>query len=176
MKGVGDLNNSLNAMFRTVSEYEMQNKPNKQQEDQISPGVKQIATKEKERVRKERADKEKDIKFPVTPEQREELRRLAKGLKVKNRDPGRKYETISNTHVLKKAFDHYLIFKEQFPPLIYKDTGQYMHAAPLLRDFELIEQLSLKWNLSLRKTVYRLIMNFIFRHGEVDAVAYRAGK
>lgn len=163
-------------MFRSVSYVERQQKPINQQEDQLSPGVKPIPTKDKERVRKERADKEKDIKFPVSPEQREELRRLAKLLKVKNRDPGRKYETISNTNILKKAFDHYLIYKEQFPPLIYKDTGQYMHAAPLLRDFELIEELSLKWNLSLRKTAYRLIMNFIFRHGEVDTVAYRAGK
>ncbi|MFD2614656.1 hypothetical protein [Paenibacillus gansuensis] len=135
----------------------------------------QASQKASVRVRKERKDKKKDIKFPVTPAQREELRRLAKDLRAEQNDPGKKYETISNTKLLKKALDHYAIFPERYPPLLYKDTRQYMHAEPMLADFRVIEELSLKWNLSLRKTVYRLIMNIIYR-GEVDSDAYRAGR
>lgn len=129
----------------------------------------------KQRIRNERADKKKDIKFPVTPAQREELRKIAKELRIENKDPSKKYETISNTHVLKKALDQYRIFPERFPPLVYSDTGQYMHAEPFLKDFDVIEELARKMNLSIRKTVYRLIMNYIFR-GEVDSDAYREGR
>lgn len=135
----------------------------------------QASQKASGRIRKERADKKKDIKFPVTPEQREELRRLAKALRSEQNEPRKKYETISNTNLLKKALDHQAIFPERYPPLLYKDTGQYMHTEPLMADFRQVEELSLKWNLSLRKTVYRLIMNIIYR-GEVDSDAYRAGK
>ncbi|MDQ0896270.1 MULTISPECIES: hypothetical protein [unclassified Paenibacillus] len=129
----------------------------------------------KHRTRNERADKKKDIKFPVTPAQREELRKLAKELRIENKDPSKKYETISNTHVLKKALEQYSIFPERYPPLVYSDTGQYMHAELLLRDFDYIEELARKMNLSIRKTVYRLIMNYIHR-GEVDSDAYREGR
>lgn len=128
-----------------------------------------------QRVRRERADKKKDIKFPVTREQREELRRLAKELRAEHKDWSKKYETISNTNLLKKALEKHKIFPEHFPPLLYTDTGQYMHVEPLLPDYEIIEELAFKWNLSLRKTVYRLIMNFIYR-GEVDSDAYREGR
>ncbi len=155
--------NNLNAIFRPQKEV---------------PEVKPIETTqvklEKPR-RRERADRKKDIKFPVDERQHEELRRRAKELKVKNRDPNRKYETISNTDILLKALDQCSVFPERFPPLIYSDTKKYMHAEPMLRDYERIEELALKWNLSLRKTVYRLIMNYIFR-GEVDSVAYRKGQ
>lgn len=128
----------------------------------------------KQRSRNERSDKKKDIKFPVTPSQREELRKIAKNLRLENKDPSKKYETISNTHVLKKALDQYSIFPERYPPLVYCDTGQYMHAEPFVKDFDVIEELARKLNLSVRKTVYRLIMNYIFR-GEVDSDAYREG-
>ncbi|MFC5402333.1 hypothetical protein [Cohnella soli] len=126
----------------------------------------------KGRVRRERSDKKKDIKFPVTPEQREELRRLASEMRIMDRKPGVKYETISNTAVLKKAMEQFAIFPERYPPLLYKDSGQYMHAEPILKEYEQIEALARRWNLSYRKTVYRLIMNYIFIK-EVDMDAYR---
>lgn len=196
------MNGSLNALFRP-SDDPVKQKENRLPQDQAmapvahtgrqkavhrpsegigkQPGSKTPSAKLQRpqitapRPRKERADKKKDIKFPVTPKQREELRRLAKELRIEQRDPSKKYETISNTHLLKKALEQQSIFPERFPPLVYKDTGQYMHAEPLLADFGRVEELSLKWNLSLRKTVYRLIMNIIYR-GEVDCDAYRAGR
>ncbi|MFC4812791.1 hypothetical protein [Paenibacillus sp. GCM10023250] len=128
--------------------------------------------KPKVRTRKERSDKKKDMKFPVTPEQREELRKRASELRIADRRPEIKYETISNTEILKQALEHYSIFPERYPPLVYKDTGQYMHAELLLPDYTEIEVLARKLNLSIRKTVYRLIMNYIYR-GDVDIHAYR---
>ena len=93
-------------------------------------------------------------------------------MRIKDRKPDLKYETISNTDILQKALEHFAIFPEHYPPLLYKDTGQYMHAEPILANYEQIEALSRRLNLSIRKTVYRLIMNFIFR-GDVDIYAYR---
>jgi hypothetical protein len=142
---------------------------------EMCPAPRQVSSNKSARVRKERVDKKKDIKFPVSPKQREELRRLARELRAEVNEPSKKFETISNTNLLKKALEHQSIFPERYPPLLYKDTGQYMHVEPPLADFRVIEELSLKWNLSLRKTVYRLIMNVIYR-GEVDSDAYRAGK
>lgn len=177
---------SLNSVFRASEHNQSQEEtpaalikpqkaPNIASDSKKEPAAFQLSQNASTRVRRERVDKKKDIKFPVTPEQREELRRLAKEIRIKQRDPSKKYETISNTILLKKALDHQSIFPERFPPLMYKDTGQYMHVEPLLTDYGLVEELSLKWNLSLRKTVYRLIMNVIYR-GEVDSDAYRAGK
>lgn len=169
------MSNSLNAIFRPNSEPEKRETPPKLEKRDLVASVKtQVVTKElpKRRLRKQRVDKKKDIKFPVTPEQREELRRLASDLRIQDRKPELKYETISNTVVLKKAMDQFAIFPERYPPLLYKDSGQYMHAEPLLGDYEQIEELARRLNLSIRKTVYRLIMNFIFR-GDVDIDAYR---
>lgn len=163
---------SLNSLFRPASEtvvVKIGEQVDKNSESRQAP------EKARQRFRAERVDKKKDIKFPVTPTQRETLRRLAKDMRKENRDPSRKYETISNTEVLKKALEQHCVFPERYPPLLYEDTGQYMHAEPLLRDHEQIEDLAIKWNLSIRKTVYRLIMNYIHR-GEVDSVAYRAGQ
>jgi hypothetical protein len=169
------MKSSLNALFHPSSELGKAQEAYVETKGLKVPSVPQKPEKGTKRVRKERADKKKDIKFPVTPEQREELRRIAKELRIKNRDPSRKYETISNSNVLKKALEQHSIFPERYPPLVYNNTIQYMHAEPLLRDYDHIEELSMTWNLSLRKTVHRLIMNFIFR-GEVDSVAYREGK
>jgi hypothetical protein len=169
------VSNSLNALFHPSKELYKAQEVHKESQTIVTTIDHQTPEKGSQRFRKERADKKKDIKFPVSPEQREELRRIAKDMRLKERDPSRKYETISNTHVLKKALDQQNIFPERYPPLVYQDTLQYMHVEPILRDFEHIEELSIVWNLSLRKTVYRLIMNFIFR-GEVDSNAYRAGR
>ncbi|SDO15469.1 hypothetical protein SAMN04487897_10927 [Paenibacillus sp. yr247] len=179
------MNTSLNAILRPSDPVKKMptSDLNKQLGNQNITESKQVVTtplkveftSHQQRTRRERSDKKKDIKFPVTPDQREELRKLAKELRIENKDPSRKYETISNTNVLKKALEQYSIFPERFPPLVYSDTGQYMHAEPLLRDFELIEELARKMNLSIRKTAYRLIMNYIYR-GEVDSDAYREGR
>ncbi|RUS44996.1 hypothetical protein [Cohnella sp. AR92] len=111
--------------------------------------------------RKERSDKLKDIKFPVTPRQREELRRRALALKVAARN-----ETISNTKILIAALNQHRLFPEQYPELVYEDTKQYMHAEPTLAVYDQIVELSMQWNVSIRKAAHRLIMNYIFR-GEV---------
>lgn len=108
-------------------------------------------------ARKERSDKLKDIKFPVTPEQRERLRRLAKQLPQESK----RNETVSNTVHLLQALKHYQLYPERCHEVVYKDTGQYMHAKPTRRDFEQIEELALLWNTSIRKATHRLIMNYL---------------
>ncbi|CAG7651192.1 hypothetical protein ACFQI7_27595 [Paenibacillus allorhizosphaerae] len=177
------MNTSLNAILRPAES--MKKIPGTDKKEHGNSNISQAkqpvvtsavdVTRPKQRTRKERSDKKKDIKFPVTPAQREELRKLAKELRIEKMDPTRKFETISNTLVLKKALEQYSIFPERYPPLVYSDTGQYMHAEALLRDYVIIEELAIKLNLSIRKTVYRLIMNYIYR-GEVDSNAYREGR
>lgn len=108
-------------------------------------------------ARKERADKLKDIKFPVTPEQREKLRRLAKEL-----PPGTKRnETVSNTKHLLQALEHFRMYPERCHEVIYEDTRQYMHVKPPRRVFDQIEEHALIWNTSIRKATHRLIMNYL---------------
>ncbi|WP_213428295.1 MULTISPECIES: hypothetical protein [Paenibacillus] len=108
-------------------------------------------------IRKERSDKLKDIKFPVTPDQREKLRRMAKIFSSK----GARNVTESSTLQLKQALDHYRLYPERCHEVIYQDTGQYMHVKPTRRMYDEIEELSYKWNLSIRKTTHRLLMNFL---------------
>ncbi|QHW35495.1 hypothetical protein GZH47_31875 (plasmid) [Paenibacillus rhizovicinus] len=176
--------NSLNGIFSPISEPKVKAPPSKAQKPVAPPSappkpqyrpeppVAAAAPKNKARTRRERSDKKKDMKFPVTPEQREDLRKRASELRIADRKPEMKYETISNTAILKQALEHYAIFPERYPPLVYKDTGQYMHAELLLPDYVEVEALARKLNLSIRKTVYRLIMNYIYR-GDVDIHAYR---
>lgn len=175
VEGGKGMNNSLNSIFRPVSEADRLKEAKSFTGVAKPTGAIQKAQRGSQRVRKVRSDKKMDIKFPVTPVQRQELRRLAKELRIIDKQPNKKYETISNTVLLKKAIDQEAIFPERYPPLLYTDTRQYMHVEPLRQQYEQIEELAFKWNLSLRKTVYRLIMNLIYR-GEVDIVANREGK
>lgn len=169
------MNTTLNSIFRPTGDHNRLKETKSPAKGNKSPRNVQKAERASQRVRKVRSDKKMDIKFPVTPLQRQELRRLAKELRIVEKQPNKKYETISNTVLLKKAIDQEAIFPERFPPLVYTDTRQYMHVEPLRQQYEQIEELAFKWNLSLRKTVYRLIMNLIYR-GEVDIVANREGK
>ncbi|NOU74242.1 hypothetical protein GC098_23065 [Paenibacillus sp. LMG 31458] len=84
--------------------------------------VNQFLNQEKQK-RKEPSHKIKDMKFPVTPEQRAELRKRA--VKAKN-------ETESNTRILLQALQQYKLNPDAFPRLEYQDTGVYMHAKPTL--------------------------------------------
>ncbi|CAN7762863.1 hypothetical protein LJR153_007134 [Paenibacillus sp. LjRoot153] len=103
--------------------------------------------------RREPSHKIKDMKFPVTSEQRIELRKRAN--KAKN-------ETESNTKILLQALQQYKLNPHAFPPLEYQDTGVYMHAKPTLLYFEEIENLYIELDeASRRSMVYRLIMNYI---------------
>ncbi|WP_054943605.1 hypothetical protein [Paenibacillus ihuae] len=169
------MNTTLNSIFRPVGDPGRLKETKAPTKEIKSSSSSQKAQKASQRVRKVRSDKKMDIKFPVTPLQRQELRRLAKELRIQDKQPSKKYETISNTVLLKKAIDQAAIFPERYPPLLYTDTRQYMHVEPLRQQYELIEELAFMWNLSLRKTVYRLIMNLIYR-GEVDIIANREGK
>ncbi|MFC5651008.1 hypothetical protein ACFPYJ_18230 [Paenibacillus solisilvae] len=112
-------------------------------------------------ARRERSDKLKDIKFPVTPSERQELRRRAIEMGVTGRN-----ETISNTKLLILALNQLRLYPEWYPPLVYKDSKQYMHVKPTGMVFKQIEELALQWNCSIRCACHRLLMNYIFK-GEV---------
>jgi hypothetical protein len=103
--------------------------------------------------RQERSDKVKDLKFPVSPEQRAELRRLAKVAKN---------ETESNTRILIAALQKYRHDPDSFPPLQYQDTGVYMHAKPIKFYWDQVEDLFIALDEGSRRSMaYRLIMNYI---------------
>lgn len=99
-----------------------------------------------------------NVKFPVTPSQRCELRRRAMMMKKERNDISRKYETISNTYILYNAIMELYINPEHLFFIEYVDTGQYMHVSLNKSMYECIFNISLCWNSSVRQTVYRLIM------------------
>ena len=70
-------------------------------------------------------------------------------------------QTLSNTNELKHALEMLQLHPRRFPPLLYKDTGQYLHVKLTMEEYKSVEELSLDWNLSIRKTVHRLIINRI---------------
>lgn len=109
--------------------------------------------------RKERSDKVKDIKFPVTPEQRAELRR---------RSQNAKDITESNTRILLAALQKYRQDPHAFPRIRYVDTGVYMHAKPTGLYYEQIEDLFITLDEDSRRSmVYRLVMNYIGKGEQV---------
>lgn len=118
----------------------------------INPLILQ-ATSAKITMRKTRSDKVTDIKFPVTGEQRRELRALAIGRKLGDR------QTLYNTKLLQAAIEDAGSCSE----LEYKDTGKYMHVKPTQVANEKIEQLMLNWGCSKRQAVHRLMINAIRR-------------
>jgi hypothetical protein len=133
---------------------------NKQERVQVSNPSVYTSKEENVSKRNVRADKLKDIKFPVTVSQRSELRRCADVIKRSMRSD-KSYETISNTTILVNALTHYKLFPERYPELEYADSGQYMHATPTRIQFDEIQELAIQWNTSIRKATHRLIMNSI---------------
>lgn len=104
--------------------------------------------------RKTRSDKMVDIKFPVTREQRRELRTLAIGRKLGDR------QTFFNTKLLQTAIAN----AGHCAELDYKDSGQYMHVKPTQVANEEIEKLMLDWGCSKRQAVHRLMINAMQRN------------
>ncbi|MVP02099.1 hypothetical protein [Paenibacillus lutrae] len=103
--------------------------------------------------RKERSDKLKDIKFPITPELRRQLRRHSEDAKN---------QTVANTKILIEALQLMQHSPERFPVLDYQDTGIYMHAKPPLHYHEQIRQLVIDHDeRSIRSMTHRLIMNYL---------------
>jgi hypothetical protein len=107
----------------------------------------------KETPRKVRSDKTTSIKFPVTEEERRELRLAAMiaGLGEK--------QTMYNTSLLLKTLSD----AARIPPITYKDTGQYMTVNPVQEANERIVQLMLQWGTSKREAVHRLIISALRR-------------
>ncbi|OBZ15921.1 hypothetical protein A8L34_28150 [Bacillus sp. FJAT-27264] len=101
--------------------------------------------------RKVRSDKIHDVKFPVTPEERSWIRRQARMKQMT--------ETDFATELLYKAMAQ--ASYKPVPNLTYRDTHQYIHCKPKMFIYDQVFELSLKWNLSVRRTVHRLIINSI---------------
>lgn len=98
--------------------------------------------------RKQRSDKMHDIKFPVTSEQKAEIRRLAKSSRMKGK------ETQYATKLLLKA----LTLCNTLPEYPYIDTKIYMHVKPTEIYYEMIFALATCHGISERQTVTRLVM------------------
>ncbi|MFT9486637.1 MAG: hypothetical protein ACH0QD_04610 [Tepidibacillus sp.] len=102
--------------------------------------------------RKTRSDKIHDIKFPITPVIRSEIRRRAKAEGFPN-------ETKYCTHLLIQALKY---DKSFFPEIKYTDTKTYIHVKPTEFYYDKIFELKVDWDLrSDRQTVHRLIMGMI---------------
>ncbi|EJW13883.1 hypothetical protein M5X00_13360 [Paenibacillus alvei] len=111
--------------------------------------------------RKIRSDKMKDVKFPVNEEERTLLRRIAKSKRKQHRN-----ETESNTEIFLAALNHLIVHPDRCHIIHYKDTGQYMHVRLSQNIFNEVEDLSYKWNVSIRCAVHRIMMNYL-KVGEV---------
>jgi hypothetical protein len=105
--------------------------------------------------RKQRSDKTHDIKFPVTPEQKAEIRRLAKSNGMKGK------ETYYATKMLLSA----LSFCKTLPEYNYNDTKLYMHVKPTETYYEMVFALAANHGISERQAVTRLVIYVLNQRG-----------
>jgi hypothetical protein len=99
--------------------------------------------------RKTRSDKTHDIRFPVTPDQKALIRRLARANDMK--------ETQFTTKLLMTALSAYPVL----PEYDYHDTKLYMHVKPKEIDYQKVFDLAVKYGISERQTVTRLIISIL---------------
>lgn len=104
--------------------------------------------KKTETPRKIRSDKTITIKFPITEEERRELRKAAIALGMGKR------QTAYNTFLLLNSVRE----ADETMEISYKDSGQYMTVNPILAVNERIQELMLQWGTSKREAVHRLMI------------------
>lgn len=102
-------------------------------------------------LRKPRSDKLHDIKFPVTIQQRESLRVIAKQMGER--------ETTANSILLHKALSHL----PDIPLQDYQDTKRYMHVKLNATDYQRVSDLAIKKDMSERKVVALIMWSLIKR-------------
>lgn len=105
--------------------------------------------------RKTRSDKRHDIKFPVTPAQKEMLRLLSKKNRIR--------ETSMTTKLLSISLREITVL----PDYEYHDTKKYMHVKPNQLEYERIVEFAIRYGISERKVVTLLMMSVLKRNEAV---------
>lgn len=103
--------------------------------------------------RKTRIDKLKDIKFPVSTDQRKMLRLWARQAK--------RSETLHNTKLLNRELQKI----KTLPVVEYHDTKRYMHVKLDAYHYEVLVNLALNHDVSERKAVALIMWNLIAKEG-----------
>jgi hypothetical protein len=114
------------------------------------------------KTRKIRSDKTRDIKFPVTPEIEEALKRRAEVYRPRKQKVN---QTVYNTKALLNALDK-LKDPVNFPTVEYSDTKRYLHVKLIEYWHDKIFDLHLIWGCSKREVVYRIMYDMV-KKGEL---------
>ncbi|MDQ0255506.1 hypothetical protein J2S74_002888 [Evansella vedderi] len=120
--------------------------------------------------RKTRWDKTKDIKIPLTEQQRMDLRKHFKRYQMLNRTTS---QTVFNTQLFRFALRNIDsgIVKWDLP---YKDTKRYAHIKPNMVESNLVGGINgyaIEKGLSERQTVHRMVISvleFLNKGGELE--------
>lgn len=105
-------------------------------------GIKQV-------VRKKRSDAKHDIKVLVTIEDKKQLQHMAKN--------NGKVLTEFASEIVGKQLEN---LDQDFVNYDYED-GDFIHVLLNGEHFKMIQNLSIEWGLSIRKTAYKLLKNHI---------------
>ncbi|MGF7033451.1 hypothetical protein J2T17_004399 [Paenibacillus mucilaginosus] len=108
------------------------------------------------RPRKERSDKIKDVKIPLTAEEWGTLQRL------KLKYPKDWTLTDMYTKLLVDAIVQARQLPDAFPEVKYKASSNFITCKPTVLHHDMLKDLCVQWNLrSLRKAAYRLMAQVI---------------
>ena len=100
------------------------------------------------RPRKERSDKKKDIKVPLTEEQKRMVRWGAYQREMT--------ATSFSTTLVEKALSR--PYLKELTEIPYEDTYDYVHVKLSKTNYEVVVKLSILWNVSIRKGVHRILL------------------
>ncbi len=103
------------------------------------------------RPRKERSDKKKDVKVPLTEEQK----RLVRWGAYKKEMTATSFSTMLVEQALTKPYIKGL------PVIPYEDTYDYVHIKLKKTEYDEVVRLSILWNVSVRKGVHRILLSML---------------
>ncbi|MGE6756003.1 hypothetical protein ACQKFO_21615 [Rossellomorea sp. NPDC071047] len=128
---------------------------------------KEISKKETEKIigkpkvssqpRKQRSDKKYDVKIPLTPEEREAVRRMAMR--------SEEYPTNLCTELVKRGLQRGL----PFPVVNYPSGSSKCYPAKLEKEYiDLINDWQIKWDCSRKQAAHRILIGMLKAAGELN--------
>lgn len=106
---------------------------------------------EVKKVRKERKDKQHDVKFKLSIKDKKLLK-----LKALN-------HRMSITRFASKVVQRDLILARDYGNYEYDNNGEFIHVALTGDYFEMLKTLAVEWNIPYRKAVHRIVKDYLNR-------------
>jgi hypothetical protein len=104
-----------------------------------------------QKPRKNRCDAKHDVKFRLSPADKQVLKLNAMNL------------SISLTAFASHIIESELIRNRDYNFYSYDNSGLFVHVMLDNDNFEMVKALSIKWDVSFRKVIHRIIKEYIWR-------------